>query len=188
MKYMKFFGAIVGLASLGVILGISFSLFNTFPVKDGITSVLNASSKPIPPDTFESTYEYVPFETMIKEANVIVAGKVVAISETRWNQDSGEYWEETFKDGDYETIVSALPYYEITMSVDQLLADSLGVKESQLIITVIGASPVDHPEQASPIHPKSGDEIVAFVRQGEIGWRSGPVTYNKDEGSLESVA
>ena len=204
MKYLKFFGTIVGLASLGVILGLSLNLFNIFPIKDGNTPALNASSepslpdkdgntpvlstssKPSPPDIFDSTYEYVPFETMIKEAGVIVAGKVIAVGETRWNQDSGEYWEETFKDGDYETIVSALPYYEITMSVDQLLADSLGVKDGQLIITVIGTSPVDNQELASPIHPKSGEEIVAFVRQGEIGWRSGPITYNKDDGSLET--
>jgi hypothetical protein len=186
MKYIKFLGAIVGLASLGVILGISLNLFNVFPLKEDITPVLNASSKPRPPDNYHSTYEYVPFERMIKEADVIVAGKVVAISETRWNQDNGEYWEEIFKDGDYETIISALPYYEITVSVDQLLADSLGIKEDQLIITTIGMSPIDHQDQASSIHPKSGDEIVAFVRQGEIGWRSGPITYNKEEGSLET--
>lgn len=66
---------------------------------------------------------------MIKNADVIVAGKVIAIGETRWNQDSGQYWEETFQYGAYETIVSALPYYEITMSVDRLLADSPGIEE-----------------------------------------------------------
>jgi hypothetical protein len=110
----------------------------------------------------------------------------MTIGETRWNQDSGQYWEETFQYSGYETIVSALPYYEITMSVDRLLADSPGIKEGQLIITVMGTSLLDHQEEASPIHPKSGDEIVAFVRQGEIGWRRGEITYNKEDGSLET--
>jgi hypothetical protein len=186
MKPAKIFGALVGLASFGIFLGFSLNLFNVYPFKEDTTPVLNISSAPTPPDIFTSDYEYVPFETMIKEADVIMAGKVIAIGETRWNQDSGEYWEETFKDGVGETRVSALPYYEITVSVNQLLADSLGVKEDQLIITVIGMSPVDHQAQASTIHPKNGDEIVAFMRQGEISWRSGPVTYNKEEGSLET--
>lgn len=186
MKHIKLFGLIVGLTSLGIILGLSLNLFNSFPSKDDHTPIVGDAHQPQPPAIFNSSYAYLPFETMIKEAEVIVAGKVIAIGETRWNQDSGQYWEETFPSNGYETVVSALPYYEITMSVDHLLADSLGVKDSQLVIIVIGPSPIDHQAEASSIHPKSGDDIVAFVGQGEIGWRSGQITYNKDDGSLET--
>lgn len=186
MKYIKFFGVIVGLAILGVILGIGLNLIGILTIKDNNTPVLSASGEPNPPDIFNSTYEYVPFETMVKDADVIVVGKVMTVGETRWNQDSGEYWEEIFQYDGYETIVSALPYYEITMSVDRLIADSLGIKSNQLVITVIGTSPIDAEDLASSIHPKDGDEIVAFVRQGEIGWFRGEITYDKENGVLET--
>jgi len=120
---------------------------------------------------------------MNKNADVIVAGRAMAIGETKWNQDSGEYWEEVFQDDSgYETIVRAVPYYEITMSADDLIADSLGLKEGHLIITVIGFSPLDQQAEAPTFHPKIGDEIVAFVRQAEIGWYSGEITYNREDG------
>ena len=183
MKHIKSFGIIVGLASLGVFLGIGLHLFNTLPVKYGASPVLSVSSKPYPPDAGHFTYAYESFDWMNKNADVIVAGRVMAVGETKWNQDSGEYWEEVFQDDSgYETIISAMPYYEITMSVDRLVADSPGIKEGQLIITVIGFSPLDQQAEASPFHPKNGDEIVAFVRQGEIGWYSGEITYNREAG------
>jgi hypothetical protein len=184
MRHIRLFATITGLVILGVILGISLYLFSVNA--DNNTTSTSTSNMPIPSSIFEGSYEYASMERMFKEANVIVAGKVLSISETKWNQDSGEYWEETFQHNGSETIVGALPYYEITMSVDNLLADSLGVKNGQLTITTIGISPVDDQEEASPFHPKSGDEIVAFVRQGEIGWRGGEIRYNKEDGSIET--
>lgn len=186
MKYVKLFGLIVGLAGLGVILGISLNFISILTANGSNASVLSASGESSPPDMINSTYEYVPFETMVKDADAVVAGEVLTIGETRWNQDNGEYWEQIFQYDGYETIVSALPYYEITMSIDRLIADSLGIKSNQLVITVIGTSPRDAEDLASSMHPKDGDEIVAFVRQGEIGWFRGEITYDKENGSLET--
>jgi hypothetical protein len=136
-----------------------------------------------PVDLYQDSYAYESFEWMLENADVIAAGKVLAIGQTRWNQDNWEYWEKSLQDDSgSETVVSAMPYYEITMSVDRLIADSLGIKEGHLIITVIGFSPLDQQAEAPAFHPKIGDEIVAFVRQGEIGWYSGEITYNREDG------
>lgn len=78
----------------------------------------------------------------------------------------------------------ALPYYEVTISPEQVIADSFGVKD-QLVVTVVGTSPVDYQTTAQDFGLKSGDEIIAFVEQGEIAWWNGRVTYNKTAGSFE---
>ena len=46
-------------------------------------------------------------EQVIDDADVILIGKVASLSPSRWNQDSGEYWE----DGNSE--MANLQYYEL---------------------------------------------------------------------------
>src|SRR5574341_921076 len=41
----------------------------------------------------EGSYGEVTFDQMIDQADLIVLGQVIAISDPFWNQDSGEYWE-----------------------------------------------------------------------------------------------
>jgi len=139
-----------------------------------------------PAAAVEMSYGAVTFEEMIERANVILTGRVTNIGETRWNQDSGAYWEETIKDEIGETTVPALPYYEVTISPEQIIADSFGILADQLVVTVIGTSPVDYPATDHDASLKRGDEIVAFVRQGEIAWYNGKVTYNKATFSFET--
>ena len=77
-------------------------------------------------------------------------------------------------------------YYEVTISPEQIIADSFGIKEDQLVITVLGTSPTDYQITDHDYRLKSGDEIIVFVRQGEIAWWNGKVTYNKETSSFES--
>ncbi|MCL7453403.1 MAG: hypothetical protein M8467_10190 [Anaerolineae bacterium] len=136
-----------------------------------------------PVDLYQDSYAYESFEWMLENADVIAAGKVLAIGQTRWNQDNGEYWEESLQDDSgSETVVSATPCYTLTLSVDRLLVGSLGLKEDRLVTTVVGVSPLDQPAATPPFHPRIGDEIVAFVRRGEIGWYNGDIRYDPEGG------
>jgi len=136
-----------------------------------------------PVDLYQDSYAYESFEWMLENADIIAAGKVLAIGQTRWNQDNGEYWEESLQDDSgFETVVSATPCYTLTLSVDRLLVGSLGLKEDRLVTTVVGVSPLDQPAATPPFHPRIGDEIVAFVRRGEIGWYNGDIRYDPEGG------
>ncbi len=125
----------------------------------------------------EFTYADVSFEERMQQAQVVLAGKVLSISPTKWNQDSGDYWEEEI-DG---TLYSALPYYEIEVSTEQLLSPSEGIGQS-LIITVLGTAPHETGVAAadglavisdSNLPLAIGDEVVIFVRQTDLAWRDG---------------
>lgn len=92
------------------------------------------------------------------------------ISETRWNQDSGEYWEEIVKDE--ETLHTALPYYTMEFAVVQPI---INVQRGEtLVVTVIGTSPLEkqHAED-SEYGLRVGSEVVMFVRHSEMAWRDG---------------
>lgn len=126
---------------------------------------------------FEFTYTDVSFEERMQQAQVVLAGKVLSISPTKWNQDSGDYWEEEI-DG---TLYSALPYYEIEVSTEQLLSPSEGIGQS-MIITVLGTAPnkneaVEADGLAvigeSPLPLAIGDQVVVFARQTDLAWRDG---------------
>ena len=183
MKHTRSLGVVAGLTSLGILLGIGLNLFCTHLANNSTPTVLSTSSNLHPPDSVYPTYAYESLGWMNRQAGAIVAGTVMAIGKTKWNQDSGEYWEKLFQDDSgHDTIVSATPFYEITMSIDRLVAGSLGVKEGQLVITVIGFNPLVQQVEAPAFHPKVGDRIIAFIRQGEIGWYSGEITYNRQDG------
>lgn len=49
--------------------------------------------------SFETESVYFIQEELLAEADIIFVGKVLTISPTRWNQDSGEYWTETTVEG-----------------------------------------------------------------------------------------
>ncbi|MCX7680847.1 MAG: hypothetical protein N2508_02580 [Anaerolineae bacterium] len=128
---------------------------------------------------FEAEYIALTREQMIDQADLIFLGEVSHISPTRWNQDSGEYWDDDETRDLYDT---ALPYHEIELIVIQPIVDAVGVEE-QVIITVLGNSPVGPEPQTggftvivagAPSHDlKVGDRVVVFARQGEIAWRGG---------------
>lgn len=107
--------------------------------------------------TVQASYVEYPVETMLTEAPIIFVGQVVEISETRWNQDSGEFW------------AGGLPYHQVTLAVVQTIA---GEVEEKATLTVIGNHPLDDEAAMQSDHSwRVGDEMVVFARQTELTWR-----------------
>lgn len=169
------------------ILGITFGCSNTPKINNiGETAstppaIEHSSGQSAP--VFISSYVYTPFDEMVKSADVIFLGQITHIGETKWNQDSGEYWQETIKDEFGETIVPALPYFEVTISPVQMIVNTLDI-EGPVVVTVLEHSPLD--SLGGEFDLKIGDEIITFVSQSEIAWYFGEVTYNNSTKAFES--
>jgi hypothetical protein len=143
-----------------------------------------AGAGPMPND-LGVTYRAVPFTEMARTADVVVAGEVVAISPTRWNQDSGQYWEETRVDAaGRSTSETALPYYEVTVRAARpIVSDARRplAAGGTLVLTVIGASPLDArhpargpmPAETNALGVGVGDTAVFFADATSLAWRSG---------------
>jgi len=126
-------------------------------------------------------YVISPPAEIINQAELIFVGQVRDISPTYWNQDSGEYWEEVTKEGEYETGHRAIPVHDIEMEVMSLLVDEIGVA-GKVLLTAIGKSPVDEQTAidntvslvGSPDHALViGSEAIIFGRETEIAWWDG---------------
>jgi hypothetical protein len=136
--------------------------------------------------SFETSSVYFTRAELMTQADLIFAGKVLDISPTRWNQDSGEYWTETTEDGvsaDGEkltTTYSAWPVYEIRMAVDQPIVDKVGVGQ-EVVLTLLGKSPIDDDVlnsngesvqiDAESVALQNGQELIVFASQEELAWR-----------------
>ncbi len=116
---------------------------------------------------FHATYAAMSLDERLAQADVIVAGKIVEISDTRWNQDSGAYWQEVDEEG--EQVRQALPLYTVTIAVRETLAGTLS--DSFLTVTILGVSPrsAGHDDHA----PAIGDEVVLMASQTQLAWRDG---------------
>ncbi|MCB9418958.1 MAG: hypothetical protein H6667_04100 [Ardenticatenaceae bacterium] len=117
----------------------------------------------------EFSYAIEPREEMIKTADAIFAGRVTDISSTQYNQDSGEYWEQTTEEGGLETTHTAQPVFTIELTVDEILVDEVGLGETA-VLTQVGDSPLDGNNDWSI---QIGDDIIAFVVQRETAWWDG---------------
>ena len=113
-------------------------------------------------------------EDMIDHAAVIFEGKVLSISPTFWNQDSGEYWYD-------ETTGVGLQLHTIELEVLQPIVDTIGI-EKQVTIYVLGASPLDSLAEGEDAtvyqgggdyEMKVGDQVIFFSRQRDLAWREG---------------
>lgn len=122
--------------------------------------------------SIETSYADVAINEQIEQADIIFAGRITGISETLWNQDSGEYWEEIVKDEVEETLHTALPYYTIEFAVVQPIINVQ--KGETLVVTVIGTSPLEKQQaEDSEYSLRVGSEVVMFVRHSEMAWRDG---------------
>lgn len=189
MKIKSLGITVIGLTLIGIVMGLAVSRFVTAKVEPTTANSVGQTEQgeqvhSVPPFKFETSYAAVPFEDMVQTADVIVAGSVVDISKTKWNQDSGEYWEQTLKDDVGETRLSAIPYYEVTIIPKQVFVDPAQVANGKVVVTIIGMSPSDTAAAADELGLKAGSKIVAFVRQGELAWWNGSFTYNKTSGSF----
>jgi hypothetical protein len=125
------------------------------------------------PYYFEATYFAASREEQILEADAVFIGRVARISSTKWNQDSGEYWEE---EG-----LTTLPYHEVQVNVIRSLLDEATLGD-RIDVTVLGASPAG-PSSSSKVVIASepehslqvGDVGIFFVVRTELAWRGGVV-------------
>jgi hypothetical protein len=135
--------------------------------------------------SFETESVYFTQEELVAEAELIFAGKVLTISPTRWNQDSGEYWTETTEEGitaegeRLTTTHSPWPVYEVKLSVTQPIVDEIGVG-SEVVLTLLGKSPIDDATNdaentiqvdAETVNLQIGQELIVFAMQTELAWR-----------------
>jgi hypothetical protein len=109
-----------------------------------------------------ASYIEVTREDMIASADAIFLGRVVAISPTRWNQDSGEEWNDDAIGGD-----SGIQIHTIEVEILQPVVDTIGLGK-QVTITALGVSPVDG---IADHNLKDGVRAVFFIVQTELAWR-----------------
>lgn len=140
------------------------------------------------PSEVNISAEYIHFsrEEMMREADIIFVGTVLNVSTTKWNQDSGEYWETTTDEGVNEqeelltTTHSAWPVHEVELTVLQPIVGNIGDGET-IILTIFGKSPIVETVSnngsetvrvaGTPPHSlKIGQEIIVFAVRTEIAW------------------
>jgi hypothetical protein len=83
----------------------------------------------------EMHVDYVALSTeeAIRQASAIVIGRVEHICAPRWNQDSGEYWD------DSGSAMSSLLYYEATLVVEASIRGGYQPEE-KITLTILGYS------------------------------------------------
>jgi len=172
MRSRRFAFIIAGVLIAGVTIGSAIAFFEA-----------RSEDQPVHV-SMDFCYAAISREEMIDQADLIFVGRVVNITPARWNQESGEYWDEDETEDPYDT---ALLYHEIELAILRPVVDSIGVGE-KAVITVLGNSPVGpQPEMPglringrpviieeadSPVHDlKVGDQVLVFAEQGEIAWR-----------------
>lgn len=115
--------------------------------------------------TFSAEYLEVSEDEMMQKADAIFVGRVLHISETLWNQDSGLPW--NADDGGRGT--TALPLHEVELEVEKTLADQIGLGK-KTVLTVLGNSPWALSDEAHHgLLP--GDRAVIFARAADLAWR-----------------
>lgn len=117
-----------------------------------------------------SSWISLPFDLLVKNADIIFIGEVVQISATRWNQDSGEFWIEDSHD-ENQPGEAGLQFHTIVFKVSEFISVIPDYRDNTSVeVTIIGQSPLDGSTDYS-LHP--GEKVVFFARNGEIEWRGG---------------
>jgi hypothetical protein len=173
--------SIIGLAGIGIAVGLMLSQLAAIRIAP--TEAVEVTHGQ-PAYAFEASYLTISFEEMVRTADLIVSGQVAEIGKTKWNQDGGEYWEETYKDEGGETRIGAFPYFEVTLSPEQVVFDPSHAADQPIVVTLIGMSPSDTQAAPDELGLRPGSEIVAFIRHGEVAWWRGQLDYDKVSGSF----
>lgn len=124
------------------------------------------------------SYVGMTVEQVIDDADIIFLGQVTSISPSRWNQDTGEYWE------DVDSDMASLQYYEVTLEVTDVIVDEFGLS-NEVSITVLGPSPADvtpatdnsevQHTLAETVSFREGEKVLLFVEKVPLAWRNGVV-------------
>lgn len=149
---------LVGLVSLGLWIAVLPLINGSTYHPPSVTSMQVSAA---------STYQ--PFNEMVKSADAVFVGTVVSIGKTRWNQDSGVYWE--------SDSTMALPYYDIEINVQHAMIGTSKVG-NRATLTVIGASPNGtDPSSGAPVTGDndhallSGTTAIFFAKMRPFAWR-----------------
>jgi hypothetical protein len=117
---------------------------------------------PMPGVEVEMHVDYVTLSTeeAIRQASAIVIGPVEHISASRWNQDSGEYWD------DSGSAMSSLLYYEATLVVEASIRGGYQPGE-KITLTILGNSPDESFLQTA-------ERVLVMLEKRAIAWRTVP--------------
>lgn len=136
----------------------------------GLTSLLIHYGILPPPLVLHSSSIYATpaFDMLVDQSDIVFAGRVVNISPTIWNQDSGERW----VDG------GAFEYHTLQFEMSQYVVDRIGMRvgtsgeAATIEIVVLEPSPLDSGAKYG-YGLSVGDTAVVFARKTNIFWRSG---------------
>ena len=104
-------------------------------------------------------YIKIPYEQIIDNSDAIFVGRVLSISQTQWNQDSGEYWE------------GGLPVHFVELEVLQRVVDTIGLTQT-VTLTELDYSPLDE-RVNSYYYLEPGHRALFYIVQEELAWRGG---------------
>lgn len=107
------------------------------------------------------TYLEISDKDKIEKSNIILVGKIMTISPTRWNQDDGNMWEAQGSQ------IGAFQVHELEVQVIRKIVDDLNIGET-LTVTILGTSPK---EEYPDYNLSEGDQVVMFLKKGAIAWR-----------------
>jgi hypothetical protein len=107
----------------------------------------------------ESHVDYValPFDELVKTSDVIIVGKVVELTPSGWNQDSGEYW------------AGGSQYHTIRFEVSQFIVDKIEASSQKTVEIMIGGRSIAEGNQDYSL--KVGDEVIAFAGLVDLAWK-----------------
>ena len=114
-----------------------------------------------------ASYGVLPYEQLINRADVVFSGKLLNVSPSKWNQDSGKYW------SDESALRTATPlqFHTLQFAVSEFIIDKIGAKSQETIeVVIIGPSPLDGNADYSL---STGDYVVVFAGKTEMIWQGG---------------
>jgi hypothetical protein len=115
-----------------------------------------------------ASYGEISLEQMYQQADFIFIGKIINISPTQWNQDSGEAWNDEATTGE-----TGLQVHTFEIEPIQSIVGNLE-QEGKVQITVLGSSPTDSSHADHDL--KVGVQVMLFAQKREIAWRDGMKT------------
>lgn len=110
-------------------------------------------------------FAQVPIDEQIQKSDLVVSGTITHISETQWNQDGGEYWEQVVVDDQLHT---PIPYFTITVLQDKAISGQGASSGRSIDLTVVAFSPIDTEDPSFDL--AIGDEGVFVMRRSHLAW------------------
>jgi hypothetical protein len=115
-------------------------------------------------------------DTIVRAAEMVLLGKVDAISDPKWNQDSGAAWMSS-PEGDASTTLSEVaapapfPYYTVTIEVIEPWRGN--VASGDLVtVYVLGSRPRDDIHGRADAVLVRDARVIAMLSTAEWGWRN----------------